>query len=368
MKSYTAENNEEIPKSKLVEIIGSAGRKVNKIFSPKRIVLNYLRSIRDVSVVALGVLAGLYIWEHAPKSIRKVDDPFKNETNIEKIVQDTKTWDGAREYLDKHMRYIPRDKIFRNRPGVSPFNIIHKIGGGVCSDYALAGYALLMDDERYECRFMDVELDTKNIINLIRIGFDRVIGTPYRNSGHRVCLVKDKETGKYGILGQRSESIRPTLDSPDKAFKALNFKWYFKWKTYELGDFDKSTVMYGKHILDKPKYCYDSLAYDSVLSDSVMNIWYSDSLKKGAYPLSDTLHFDGNSDYWFKAPEQIDEIMGYLKSRNFEERQKGIKMLDSLGITGFSINYGDCQRGDIRYNLKEFDQPFEVLSLCEERR
>lgn len=361
MTPHIVENKEEESRSKLVQILESANKGLVK--HSKRIARNFLKTTRDVAIVTFGVIAGMYVWEYTIKPIEEIDDPFKNETNIEKIVQDVKTWDGAREYLDKHFEYtlineVPTSIGFN---GTSPFNIIHRIGGGTCEGYTLAAYALLRDNKEYEVKGMSLKPKDKSLYktfqNLKRI-FRKKGSINYGNTGHSVCLVKDKLTGKYGALGQECDHIKPILNSPEDVFEELSRRLYNHWKEFELYDFDTSTVMYGKHVFDAPKYCY----YDGSLEEAgEFPFTFSDEKRECAHELG-PFNFPFNPKFEENPPEEFDKVINHLMSREYEERQKGIKMLDSLDIKDFRRDYIGSG-WDLIYIPKRLEQPFQAFKI-----
>ena len=222
--------------------------------------------------IATAAIAAYIIFGGGNTNPTKPEDPYKDKSASE-LVEDVNALAGVHHYFDAHMTWIADSTLFGIRDysqpphtqnldqlkliatsspnfmrtendsgesysprfGSPPFSISHKFGGGNCEAGDASSAAMLHDDSAsYDIASMHISNDSTE------------------TSGHKICLLRDRETGKYGSSGMgRSDRLPAVFDSPDDIFEAVNNQLQIPKAEFELFGYDKSTLIHGYSALDK---------------------------------------------------------------------------------------------------------------------
>jgi hypothetical protein len=165
----------------------------------------------------------------APQKLSR--DIYKNKS-LEEVVREVKTWRQAGEYILTHLKYLDDEKVAYNYPDYMPFKTIHESGFEDCDGGAVAGAALLSDNNRYQC-------------------FNMVFSNDSTGIGHAVTLVYDEVTQKFGSLGiNKGDIIEPQYSWCDEIAYRINKNAKAQFNMVSIFEFDYSSLIYGKHFVD----------------------------------------------------------------------------------------------------------------------
>lgn len=169
------------------------------------------------AAIHIGIIVGLaaavlkLATPNAQSKVIQDFDPY-NDMTAEQAVKAVQNYDGAKDYLMRHLCYT---NILE--PG-APFKEVHAKGKGVCRDATTAAIALLRDNYP--------------IYDVLKM---RLYSASPTGSNHAVALVEDIRTHKYGSLGiNKEDCIPPQFPKTSDVFDKINSNFENEFRDYEL--------------------------------------------------------------------------------------------------------------------------------------